>query len=148
VTPKLSDFQGVSKPLPRRGDDAGYDDMLHTTSEHSGQTGWERVRREMLGDLTIAPHKCNNLRKNVKCTSSVRHKAQQVAAEGCCKHTLNVWQGRAAYTFSVVSSRRFISCVASPSRRHSEATDTAVTWPCHLRPSPSTFPRTASRKCS
>ena len=43
----------------------------------------------------------------------------------------------------MVSSRIFISLVASPSRRHSGATVTAVTWPCHSLPSPSAFPNTA-----
>lgn len=43
-----------------------------------------------------------------------------------------------------MSSRMFISFLASCWRRYSGATVTAVTWPCQFCPWPSTFPKTAN----
>ncbi|KAG4304668.1 hypothetical protein PORY_002061 [Pneumocystis oryctolagi] len=39
--------------------------------------------------------------------------------------------------FSLIFSSNFIRSRATPSRRYSEATDKAVTWPCHSFPIPS-----------
>lgn len=49
---------------------------------------------------------------------------------------------RETYILSLISSRRFISFLASCCLRYSGETVTAVTWPCHDSPCPSTLPIT------
>lgn len=64
-----------------------------------------------------------------------------------CSHLVNRKSFcSAAHILSVASSSMCISLVARPRRRQSELTVTAVTWPCHKRPEPSTLPSTA-RAC-
>lgn len=81
--------------------------------------------------------------QEAKKKTHIKYKAEE---EEKLKLNIKAWTRNklsSSYTLSLISSSRFISFLANCCLRYSGATLTAVTWPCHDSPCPSTFPMTA-----